>query len=88
MKDVAVVCLSIFSDGLSTTTPTLLFNMYCLAKHFEVQDKVYKEVASVLGDEKEITQEHINKMPYLKAFIKETFRFFEITYIFMWEIEF
>ena len=79
LKDVAVICLSLFSDGLSTTTPTLLFNLYCLAVNPAVQQRVYDEVDGVVGQDKVITQEHINKMPYLKAFIKETFRCVTIT---------
>ena len=40
------------------------------------QDKVYKEIVQVIGDDpsKPITVQDINKMPYLKAFVKETFR--------------
>ena len=43
-----------------------------------IQDKVYKEVVQVLGDDpgKPVTVQDINKMPYLKAFVKETFRYF------------
>ena len=71
-----IICLSLFSDGLSTTTPTILFNLYALATNPEVQEKVFKEIESVVGKggEKDISQEHINKMVYLKAFVKETFR--------------
>ncbi len=66
--------VSLFSQ--STTTPTMLFNLYCLATNPEVQAKVYDEVVRVAGKNHSdmITQEHINKMPYMKAFIKETFR--------------
>ena len=75
IKDVTIICLSLFSDGLSTTTPTILFNLYALATNPEVQSKVRKEIESVVGPgERDITQAHINKMVYLKAFVKETFR--------------
>ena len=31
LKDVTVLCLSTLLDGLGTTTPTVLFCLYCLA---------------------------------------------------------
>ena len=76
VKDVAIICLSLFSDGLSTTVPMILFNLYCLATNQDSQDKLHQEIQDVVGFDKEITAEHIKKMPYLKAFIKETFRLF------------
>lgn len=77
-KDISIICLSLFGDGLSTTSPTLASNLYCLARYPEVQDKVYEEVSRVLPMSGPITPEMINSMSYLKAFVKEAFRFFPI----------
>ena len=75
LKDVTVICLSLFSDGLSTTTPTLLFNLHCLAAWTEVQEKVFAEVKEYFpAQDQPIDQNTLAKMQYLKAFVKETFR--------------
>jgi cytochrome P450 len=77
LKDVTVLCLSMLLDGLSTTSPTVLFCLYCLSIDSRVQQKVYNEIVQVVGQDPgvPVTADHINKMPYLKAFIKETFRY-------------
>ena len=75
LKDVTVICLSMFSDGLSTTTPSLMFNLHSLAAWPEVQEKVYQEVSTQfppLGQP--VTANTLSSIPYLKAFVKETFR--------------
>lgn len=76
VKDVTVICLSVFLDGLSTTSPSLLFCLYCMANNPRAQEKVYAEILNVVGDNPNIpiTTRHIARLPYLKAFIKETFR--------------
>ena len=75
LKDVTVICLSLFSDGLSTTTPTLLFNLHSLAAWPEVQEKVYQEVTQHFPPDGEpVTTNTLANTPYLKAFVKETFR--------------
>ena len=75
LKDVTVICLSLFSDGLSTTTPTLLFNLHSLAAWPEVQEKVFQEVNTHFPPvDQPLTTETLSSVPYLKAFVKETFR--------------
>lgn len=77
-KDISIICLSLFTDGLSTTSPTLACNLYCLARYNDVQERVYSEVTRVVPKSGPITAEMLNRMTYLKAFVKETFRFFPI----------
>jgi len=74
LKDVTTLCLSLFTDGLSTTTPTVLFNLHCLAAWPEVQEKVHAEVEEQVRDGAPITTATLANLPYLKAFVKETFR--------------
>ena len=76
LKDVTVLCLSVFLDGLGTTSPTLLFCLYCLATNYRVQENICAEIIKILGRDTNtpITAQHINRMPYLKAFVKETMR--------------
>ena len=75
LKDVTVICLSLFSDGLSTTTPTLMFNIHCLAAWPQIQEKVFQEVMEHFPPlDHPISQNTLSNMQYLKAFVKETFR--------------
>nr|XP_034307414.1 probable cytochrome P450 CYP44 [Crassostrea gigas] len=77
-KDVSIITLSLYGDGLNSTVPTLIFAMYCLAKNPEVQQKAYEEIQEVLKDDEPITGEHITRMPYLKACVKESQRIMPI----------
>ncbi|XP_053376953.1 probable cytochrome P450 CYP44 [Mercenaria mercenaria] len=77
-RDVTIISLSLFGDGLSTTSPTLASNIYCLGRFQDAQEKVYQEIERVVPPGSQITAEMINKMSYLKAFVKEAFRFFPI----------
>ncbi|KAG5674748.1 hypothetical protein PVAND_004699 [Polypedilum vanderplanki] len=45
-----------------------------LAIHQEIQKKVYQEISEILGDEDEITYEHLSDMKYLEMVLKETLR--------------
>lgn len=56
----------------------MLWTMYCLAKNPEIQDKLYNETQTVLGENGEITAENISKLTYVKAVLKEAFRFVKI----------
>ncbi|EGT56443.1 hypothetical protein CAEBREN_25921 [Caenorhabditis brenneri] len=68
-RDVKVILLSMFSDGLSTTAPMLIYNLYNIAAHPEAQREIRKEIQDDPSS---------SKLPFLRACIKETFRMFPI----------
>ncbi|KAK7070240.1 hypothetical protein SK128_013937 [Halocaridina rubra] len=73
-KDVITITLSLFSDGLSTTAPTLLGNLHCLSLNPESQERLYNEIIRNVSVDAPITVNTVNKLHYLKAFVKEVFR--------------
>nr|XP_022296326.1 probable cytochrome P450 CYP44 [Crassostrea virginica] len=78
IKDVSIITLSLFGDGLNTTVPSLIFAMYCLAKNPDAQQKVYEEIRGVLNADEPITGDHINRLTFLKACVKESQRILPI----------
>jgi cytochrome P450 len=57
------------------TVPALLYNLYCLATNPEIQEEAYQEVRRYLERDEPVTYTIINKLSYLKAVMKETFRY-------------
>ncbi|XP_052565926.1 cytochrome P450 4d1 [Culex pipiens pallens] len=65
-------------EGHDTTTSAMSFLLGKLAKHPEVQNKVYDEVRNVFGDDpsKPATLAMLNELNYLDLVIKETLRLY------------
>ena len=58
------------------TTSAMLWMLYCLAMNADVQDAVYRDTAAVLADNNgHVTPDSLQRLHYLKACIKETFRY-------------
>jgi cytochrome P450 family 4 len=64
--------------GHDTTSSAMSFCCFTLAKHPEVQQKVFEEIRSVIGDDKNksITIQDLNNLNYLERVIKETLRMY------------
>lgn len=59
--------------GFHTTGYLLSWVLYFICLHPEIEEKLYKEIVEILGDE-EITMEHCKQMDYMEMVINETLR--------------
>ncbi|KAH6820188.1 hypothetical protein C2S53_011101 [Perilla frutescens var. hirtella] len=74
-SSIKAILLDIFSAGTDTSAILLEWVMTELLRHPKVMDKVQKEVREIVRDKQLISDDDIEKMHYLKAVIKETFRY-------------
>lgn len=65
-------------QGHDTISSTVSFGLFELAKHRDVQDKLFEEIESVVGVDKEepITLRHLNEMQYMDRVVKEVLRLY------------
>lgn len=65
-------------EGHDTTAAALGFSTYLLSKHQDVQQKVYDEIISVIGTDKNksVTMDELNQLKYTEMVIKESLRLY------------
>ncbi|XVE90375.1 hypothetical protein DITRI_Ditri20bG0072600 [Diplodiscus trichospermus] len=67
-EEIACLCSEILNAGADTTSTTLQWIMANLVKYENIQDKLYREIKGVVGEEAEmVKEEHLCEMPYLKS---------------------
>uniref|UniRef100_A0A8C9W9V9 Cytochrome P450, family 27, subfamily C, polypeptide 1 n=1 Tax=Scleropages formosus TaxID=113540 RepID=A0A8C9W9V9_SCLFO len=64
--------------GVDTTSFTLSWMTYLLARHPEVQQQVYVEVVKKLGHDRVPVAEDIAHLPLVRGLVKETLRLFPV----------
>uniref|UniRef100_A0A8C9EBH3 Cytochrome P450 family 27 subfamily C member 1 n=1 Tax=Phocoena sinus TaxID=42100 RepID=A0A8C9EBH3_PHOSS len=64
--------------GVDTTSFTLSWAVYLLARHPEVQQTVYREIVRNLGERHVPTAADVPKVPLVEALLKETLRLFPV----------
>ncbi|KAL3374096.1 hypothetical protein AABB24_005859 [Solanum stoloniferum] len=80
--EIVALCSEFLSAGADTTSTALQWIMANLVKNPSIQEKLYREIASVVGekqskfstDEEAVKEEDLQKIPYLKAVILEGLR--------------
>ncbi|XP_071057054.1 cytochrome P450 4V2-like [Onthophagus taurus] len=75
-EDVIKQLILVIPAAFDTTTSSLSFTLYHLAKSPEIQQKAYEEVHSILGEDihQTITNQQVAQMKYLDLVIKESLR--------------
>ncbi|KAG8175868.1 hypothetical protein JTE90_026994 [Oedothorax gibbosus] len=77
VNEMVAQCVIFFLAGYDTTASTLSNVTYCLALNQEVQDKLRREIDTVIDQHKgELTYETIQEMKYLDNVISETLRLY------------
>ncbi|CAN0852374.1 Cytochrome P450 77A1 (Fragment) [Linum grandiflorum] len=72
--EMVTLCNEVFVAGMDTSTSVLQWAFFELVEHQSMQQKLYEEIVSKVGSDGRITEEHVDRMPYLTAIIKETLR--------------
>ncbi|KAL5235272.1 hypothetical protein ACI65C_002682 [Semiaphis heraclei] len=73
-RDKKAAIIDYIAAGIKTLGNTLVFLLYLVAKHPEVQEKLYNEVSELAPAGTSITAEHLHKATYLHACITEAHR--------------
>lgn len=74
---ICTLCSEFLNAGSDTTSTALEWIMANLVKHHDIQERVVEEIRGVMigrEDEKEVKEEDLNQLPYLKAVILEGLR--------------
>ena len=75
-NEIMSLCSEFLMAGTDTTSNALQWVMANLVKYPDIQEKVFKEIKGVVGGEeiRQVTEDDLQKLPYLKAVILETLR--------------
>ncbi|KAM9860870.1 cytochrome P450 27C1 [Aulostomus maculatus] len=64
--------------GVDTTSFTLSWASYLLARHPDIQEKIYTEVMRTLGPRTVATADDVPHLPLIRGLVKETLRLFPV----------
>ncbi|XP_077568825.1 cytochrome P450 27C1 isoform X1 [Stigmatopora nigra] len=78
MEEIYANATEMLLAGVDTTSFTLSWATYLLARHPQIQEQIYTEVLSVLGPRTVAVAEDIPRLPLIRGLVKETLRLFPV----------
>lgn len=73
-EEMVTLCSEAINAGTDTSATTLEWALLHLVLNQEIQEKLYKEIVGCVGKNGVVSESDVEKMPYLGAIVKETFR--------------
>lgn len=73
-EEIVTLVSETISAGTDTSATALEWALLHLVSDQNIQEKLYKEIVDCVGKDGVITEDNVEKMPYLGAIVKETFR--------------
>ncbi|KAM7274335.1 hypothetical protein ACFE04_028999 [Oxalis oulophora] len=73
-EELVTLCSEAINAGTDTSATVLEWAMLELVLNQDIQDKLYNEIVDFVGKDGIVNEEDVEKMPYLGAVVKETFR--------------
>jgi len=73
-KDISNVVAMLLMAGVDTTSGLTLWNLLNIGRFPKVQEKLYEEIKSVVGDGP-VLDKHLEKLEYMKQVMRESHRF-------------
>ncbi|XVF87699.1 hypothetical protein PTKIN_Ptkin18bG0141600 [Pterospermum kingtungense] len=73
-EEYVTLCSEVISAGTDTSATSVEWAMLNLVMNQEIQEKLYQEIVECVGKNGDIKEEDMEKMAYLEAVVKETFR--------------
>lgn len=73
-EELVALCSEAINGGTDTSATAVEWAMFHLVTNQEIQEKLYGEIVEVVGENGVVTENDLERMSYLSAVIKETFR--------------
>ncbi|KAL9252260.1 Cytochrome P450 77A3-like protein [Drosera capensis] len=73
-EELVTLCSEIINAGTDTSATAVEWALMHLVVDQKIQEKLYEEIVAIVGKHGTITEEDVEKMVYLSAIVKETFR--------------